>query len=311
MKTVATVLVLPLLCVVVLGQEAATHRSERIVIKSEAVGRDVVVVVHLPASYDQRESARYPVIYFLHGAGRGSEKTWEQRGTMETVARLVKEEKLPEVIVVCPRDAARMSFYVNWKGQEKERHADFVSAELPAFIDAKYRTRSGRRFRALTGDSMGGYGALVNAMRKPSVFGSVSAHEPAIYPEDVEALPSWIRSGRRGRVSILGRLFGDPIDQDYWLKHNVFHIARTAKAGAFKDLPIYFDVGERDRYGLYETCPAFSKLLTEKEIEHTFHLRSGGHGARFFAESVPSSLEFHGRHFAAAMKAAEGKEKDR
>ena len=157
---------------------------------------------------------------------------------------------------------------------------------------------------------MGGYGALVNAMRHPLVFGSVSAHEPAIYPEDIEALPSWIRGGRRGRSSILARLFGDPVDQEYWLEHNVFHIAKTAKKGAFASLPIYFDVGERDRYGLHETCPAFSKVLQAKGIEHTFKLRSGGHGREFFAESVPASLVFHGERFAAAIRSAAAGNKD-
>jgi len=33
-----------------------------------------------------------------------------------------------------------------------------------------------------------------------------------------------------------------PVDEKYWLAHNVFHIAKTAGKDAFRDLPIYFDV---------------------------------------------------------------------
>ena len=104
-------------------------------------------------------------------------------------------------------------------------------------------------------------------------------------------------------MGILGRIFGDPIDQDYWLDRNVFHLAKT-KNKTLKDLPIYFDVSENDRYGLHDTCPPWSKLLTEKGIEHTFRQRPRRHGNRFFTENVPFSLEFVGKHFNAALKKA-------
>jgi len=291
-----------ILAVTVVAQRSEAVRSERISIPSKAVAGDVPAIVHLPKSYGTAKDRRYPVIYFLHGAGRGSERTWGSRGCPEVVDRLVKEKKLPECLVVCPRDYGRMSFYINWKDQPEQRHGDFVTSELPKYIDAKFRTMKGRPFRALMGDSMGGFGALVNALRNPKAFGSVSAHEPAIYPEDIEQLPSWIRGGRRGRPSILSRLFGDPIDQDYWLAHNVFDIIKKSKKGAFADLPIYFDVGKGDRYGLDRTCPEWAKVLKNKDVKHTFHLREGGHGRRFFEASVPASLTFHGAIFKKAMK---------
>ncbi|MAG55520.1 MAG: hypothetical protein CMJ83_04440 [Planctomycetes bacterium] len=276
-------------------------RSEPVSIPSKALGADIRAVVHLPAGYDANPAERYPVLYFLHGAGRGSERTWASRGTNETVAKLVKAGKLPACIVVCPR-TSRMSFWINWKGKEQERHGDFVTNELPARIDEKFRTLKGRKFRGLMGDSMGGFGALVNALRNPGAFGAVSAHEPSIYPEDMEALPSWIkRGGRRG--SMLTRMFGDPVDEKYWLAHNVFDIIKKQKPETFKDLPIYFDVGTRDRYGLDKPCQAWDQLLAKKKIKHTFNLRNGGHGSGFFVSSVPDSLAFHGKVFKAAMKA--------
>ena len=293
------------------AESSETPRSERISVPSEAVDRGVPAIVHLPASYAKDTTRRYPVIYFLHGAGRGSERTWDSRGCPEVMAGLVAQKKMPECIVVCPRDAGRMSFYINWKGQPKQRHGDFITKELPKFIASKYRVLEGREFRALMGDSMGGFGALVNALRDPAAFGSVSAHEPAIYPEDIDQLPSWIRGGRRGRPSILSRMFGDPVDQKYWLAHNVFSIVKSAEKGAFDDLPIYFDVGKGDRYGLDETCPEWARLLKERGVKHTFHLRTGGHGRRFFEASVPSSLQFHGALFSTALKARASKSSKR
>jgi S-formylglutathione hydrolase FrmB len=291
-----------LLLLLLIGVSSAQSKgvqatSEQVTIPSKALGESVRGVVHLPPGYEKDKDTRYPVIVFLHGAGRGNEGTWEQRGTNATVARLIEEKKLPPSIVVCPR-ARRMSFYINWKGQETERHGDFVSRELPAWIDGKYRTQKGRQYRALLGDSMGGFGALVNALRHKEVFGSVAALEPSIYPEDIKSLPGWMTSGRGGRGDMLTRIFGDPIDETWWLERNVFHIVKKAKPGAFDDLAIYYDVGHDDRFGLGEHCSAWHKVLKEHKVAHTFHLREGGHGREFFSDNVGHALEFVGHVFA-------------
>jgi len=284
-------------------QTDSAPRSERVKIPSKALGSDVSAVVHLPAGYDSGKGMTYPVLFFLHGAGRGSERTWGDRGTNKAVQKLVKDGKLPPVIVICPGSRGT-SLWINWYGQDARRHGDFVTKEMPVWAEKAYRIRKGRAFRGLMGDSMGGYGALANALRHPDVFGAVSAHEPAIYPEDRSKLPSWISGGRRGRGGLLTRVFGDPVNEKHWLAHNPFAMVKKMAPGALKDLPIYFDVGTQDRYGLAEPCQAWARLLTEKKVAHTFNLRDAGHGRRFFEESVPDSLTFHGRVFTAAAAAA-------
>lgn len=304
-----SLLAVTLLCGRVAAQpqaETAAPRTERIEIHSDAADTDVPTVVHLPAGYDDDEARRYPVIYFLHGAGRGSEKTWEERGTVDTLVRLQEAGDMPPCLVVCPREPRRMAFYINWKDQDDRRHGDFVTQELPAYIDEHFRTLPTRELRALTGDSMGGYGALINALQHPDVFGSVSAHEPSIFPEDPSYLPGWMKRGGRGE-GILSRLFGEPMDEEWWLAHNVFHLIKQAESGAFANLPIYFDVGTDDRYGLAKPCQMWHELLREKGVDHVFHLRDGGHGRRFFADNVEHSLAFHGKLLAKALeKAATG-----
>jgi len=51
----------------------------------------------------------------------------------------------------------------------------FVADELVAAIDRRYRTRASRSARGLAGHSMGGYGAIRLAMKRPDVFSSVYA----------------------------------------------------------------------------------------------------------------------------------------
>ena len=57
---------------------------------------------------------------------------------------------------------------------------EFLGHELPAYIDANYRTISDRRGRAIAGISMGGYGATLLGLKRPDVFGAVGAVSAAL-----------------------------------------------------------------------------------------------------------------------------------
>jgi enterochelin esterase-like enzyme len=51
------------------------------------------------------------------------------------------------------------------------------------FIDETYNTIAKREGRALTGSSMGGYGALKIAFRHPELFVSIATHSAALLPK--------------------------------------------------------------------------------------------------------------------------------
>jgi S-formylglutathione hydrolase FrmB len=89
-----------------------------------------------------------------------------------------------------------------------------------------------------------------------------------------------------------------------WQRNNPLHLAQTLPEDKLKSLSIYFDVGTNDRLGLDATNVKLDEILTARGIEHSFHLRDGGHGREFFADNVAHSLEFHGKAFAAAQQAA-------
>lgn len=272
---------------------APASRIESSGFTSAALGRPVRLKVHLPAGFSPEK--RYPVIYFLHGL-RGSDGTWEQRGAHRSLDSLVAGGKVPPVIVACP--AGGNSFYLNARGRPEDRYADMIVKDLVAHMDGQFPTLKSPSGRALLGDSMGGYGALVLALKNPDVFGAVAAHEGSIFPEDRSRLPTWVQQGRGGRGSMLTGLFGDPIDEKHWLEHNPFHLVRSADPAKWKDLRIYFDVGKDDRYGLAGPTEEWHKLLDEKKVAHTYHLRDGEHGREFFLDNLPSSLVFLGQCWA-------------
>ncbi len=173
-------------------------------------GGALKATVMLPDGYDRRRT--YPLLLLLHGAGDTYE-TWAKPGNgdiRETAAGL-------NAIVVMP-DAAT-GFYTNWwrdglRG-DPAWETYFLDEVLPA-IRHRYRIRAGRRWHAVAGLSMGGFGATFLGGRVPGYFGSVSSfsgfvdhQRPTVYGGGMQAV---------ARVSY-ETIFGPP-DAFYATGHN-------------------------------------------------------------------------------------------
>lgn len=261
-------------------------------VESEALKKTVRVGIYLPDGYETETERRFPVVYFLHGMF-GNERKWENRGMPDKLDGLIESGKAPRMIVVCPN--GENSMYVNWKNGKAD-WKEFVRRDLVAAIDGRYRTVKERGSRGISGDSMGGYGALNIAFQHPDVFGAVSAHSAAIYPVDPDGLPDWIKS----RVDRWSPVFGAPLDTQHWEGNNPLHLAATLKPDVLNSLSIYFDCGNRDDYGFHTTNADLSGILDDRAVKHEFHLLNGGHGRRYFEQYAERSIEFHGRMFPGA-----------
>ena len=126
------------------------------------------MLVYLPPSSDSVAARRYPVVYLLHGFG-STERSWVRgyRGfNIETALdSLISAGAVHEMIVVMPNGNNRLggSFYTN--SEASGNWDDFISRELVAYIDGRYRTIARPDARGLAGHSMGGYGAFEMAER--------------------------------------------------------------------------------------------------------------------------------------------------
>jgi putative tributyrin esterase len=263
-------------------------------ISSAILGRDLRYCVALPADYTALAPRRYPTLYFLHGLFE-DEASWSERGGERVFETLVAEGQLGPFLVVLP-DGGK-SFYVN-SFDGRERYEDFFIQEFVPAIDRKYRTLADAAARGIGGTSMGGYGALHLAMRHPDVFGSASAHSAALLPKFPDPIP------KEGRWSFYARVlqepFGSPLNQSYMEASNPLTLAQHPER--FAGLKLYFDCGDKDRYGFEVGAQMLDRILTEKNFPHEFTLRSGDHGWTYLTQYLKYSLLFHWREFQPARQ---------
>ncbi len=137
------------------AMDGLTHH----VLKSEALGHEVGYVVWTPPTYIEKVKERFPVIYFLHGAG-GNESA-DAAGFSEWVSKSINDGRIEPVICVFPNGG--MSGYRN------EVEAMIISEIIP-LIDKEYRTIAQPNARALAGFSMGGAGSVYLSIMHAELF---------------------------------------------------------------------------------------------------------------------------------------------
>ena len=273
----------------------AESRIECDAVNSRILKYPVHYCVYLPASYDsgakKSPPQHYPVLYFLHGLG-DNEKTLFNSGAWTMLDDLRQQHKLGDFLIVAPE--GRKSFYIN-SADGSVRYSDFFLQEFIPLIEKKYRIGKGRSNRAITGISMGGYGALRFAFSHPEMFSAVSAQSAALITESPRELDLAARSGAPlGKV--LADVFGDPINVPHWNANNPFLLARK-NAAALKKLTIYFNCGQDDNYGFEKGAAALHDELQKLGVKHEYHLYPGDHSFTYFLAHFTEVMEFHSRAF--------------
>jgi S-formylglutathione hydrolase FrmB len=249
----------------------------------------------LPAGYDagatQHPPRRYPVLYFLHGLG-DNEQTLFNSGGWTLLDDLRNQHKMGDFLIVAPE--GRRSFYIN-SADGSVRYNDFFLQEFIPQIERKYGIRPGRAGRAISGISMGGYGALRFAFAHPELFSAVSAQSAALITESPQTLDSASRTGAP-LAGVLGAVFGKPITVPHWNDNSPFVLAKRNTA-ALRKLAIYFNCGQDDNYGFEKGAAALHDELQKEGVKHEYHAYAGDHSLTYFLSHFAEVMEFHSKAF--------------
>ena len=132
--------------------------------------------VYLPPDYNPNRSPGYPVIYLLHGFG-GDPLYWTELIRIQDIADyLISTGQIEPCIIVMP--TAKNAFGGSWYTNSPVFGAweSYIVNDVVSYIDNNYNTVPDKSKRALTGLSMGGYGAVKLAGLHPDLFGSTASH---------------------------------------------------------------------------------------------------------------------------------------
>ena len=273
---------------------------------------DRSVTVYLPPSYDHTPGRRYPVIYLLGGYAAVPElDTLPGFGPRDIIFaptdHAIASGKIGEVILVNIEGRNRLggSFWVN--STTTGRWEDFVTHDVIAAVDARFRTIAQRDSRGLYGGSMGGFGAISIAMHRPELFGTVFAQSPCCLSlvEELGPAPAWAALAQVTLAQADAAFqHGDPIPLEARALAAAF-APDPDRAPYYSDLP-YRPEGEQ----VVPDDPAYSRWVAqlpfarlEKEAAglrtlHGFRIQYGDHDSlRHILVSVPafdSALTAHG-----------------
>lgn len=243
---------------------------------SANVPGDVEVGIYTPPGYGDAPARRYPLLLLLHG-GNQSARDLLRFGSLLDEA--IQSGQVPPLVVAMP--SAGRSLYMDFK-DGSERWETFILADLLPHLRSHLAVSQERRLTFVGGYSMGGLGSLRLAFKHPDIFAAVAALEPAIEPalswRDVGPYVKFWRSD-----AIVSRVFGSPIDLDFWAANNPATIAKR-DPDRLLGLGIYFEVGDQDMLYLDEGAEFLHRILFDAAIGHEYRLVRG-------ADHVGPSLE--------------------
>lgn len=266
--------------------------KESLKVKSTILSKDVEYSIYLPADYET-SNRRYPVLYLLHGY-TDDETGWTQFGEAHLIAdRVTQSGDAAPMIIVMPD--AGVTWYVN-SYDGKVNYEDFFIKELIQHIDATYRTRATKQYRAVAGLSMGGYGAMIMATKHPELFSSAAPLSAGVFTDE-----EIMKGDDDMWNNVLGNIFGkkDLTGKnrltDHYYKNSILKIIETANSEELKNVRYYVDCGDEDF--LIKGNMALHAAMIDKKITHEFRVRDGAHNWTYWRTALPDVLKFVSESF--------------
>ena len=261
-----------LLCCCCLSLTAQAAKVDSLKVYSDQMRKDVRIVTITPDA--ALTGKKCPVVYLLHGFG-GYEGSW-----------LKIKPNLPDLadhygfILVCPDGTD--SWYWDSPVVKNSHYESFVSQELVKYIDQHYATLPEARYRAITGLSMGGHGALWLAIRHPETFSSCGSMSGGL---DIRPFPE-----KWNMKKYIGTLHQN---KNNWDNYTVINQLDKIHPGT---LAITIDCGADDFF--YHVNCSVHEALLKRKIAHDFTIRPGAHTLEYWNNSIDYHLLFFQKQFA-------------
>ncbi|PVH26676.1 alpha/beta hydrolase [Sphingobacterium corticibacter] len=260
-----------LLSFLLLCQQLIGAQVDTVEVYSNSMQKNIKAVVVQPTN---KLNSKLPTLYLLHGFS-GKYHDYIQR-----VAQLQDLVDRYQILVVCP-DGGYSSWYWDIDGDKDFQYETFVSNELVSYISANYPANEESRYRAITGFSMGGHGALYLALRHQDVYGAVGSIAGGV---DIRPFPNnWDMAKRLGSYVE---------NSASWQSHTIMEMLHLAGG---KPLPIYIDCGRDDFF--HEVNLRLHERMTYLNIPHHYQSMPGKHDWAYVSKSLDYQFAFFHQFF--------------
>lgn len=233
---------------------------------SESLGVQTSVYVIIPQKSAKGEigidgasnEEKYKCLYLLHGLS-DDHTIWLRRTSVERYAAKYG------ICVVMPYGGR--SYYTDMKYGEK--YFTYITEELPKRICEFFNVSDKREDNYIAGLSMGGYGALKAALRKPEKYCAVAG------------MSSVADIRRKGMEEVLKPIFGENIEIPN--EEDLFYLAEKTDKNELKPR-VYMCVGLGDF--LYEDNIRLKEKFESLDYDFTYVESPGTHNWEFWDEYI-------------------------
>ncbi|MEQ5875082.1 esterase family protein [Pseudoalteromonas sp. NFXS39] len=257
------------------------YQTDTYTFKGKKTAIEKPVTVTIPDGY--QESKKYNVIYVLHGYS-GNHSDWTKLTDIEKLADQY------DVIIVNP-DGNYGSWYLDSDIDKSSQYETYIAEDLVNYIDSTYSTNRSKSGRAITGLSMGGFGALHIAINNQARFAAVSGMSAGV---DVRPF-----SAEFDLAKVLGSYAEN---KEKWdsiaIINNLHKIAagNTAWKKGADTLPIMLDIGVGDFF--IEQNRALHQAMLDLRIRHDYIERPGIHDWHYWNKVIAYQFLFLTSHMA-------------
>jgi len=200
--------------------------------------------MYTPPGYDENTSAKYPVLYIMHGGGE-DQRGWATQGKTDLILdNLIAAKKAVPMIVIMVDG----NFPLNGFGEESLRvfEKELKQSVIP-FVEKNYRVKTEAQYRALAGLSMGGIQTLYAGVRNTEMFSYLGVFSSGWFANQKELT--------------------DP-QYEYW-KNNADKINSNLKQ-------FWISQGGKEDIA-WQNCQLMRSKLDELKIKYSYSEYPGGH----------------------------------
>lgn len=267
-KKAVLVIILILICIPFYAQSGTIYENQ--IFKSQTLSKDVKYNVYLPQGY--KKSKDLPVIYYLHGFGGNH---FSSTTFTKAIDSLISSHDLPKLIIVSPY--TNKTWYMDNVDGTVKYSSMFIKEFVP-FIKEKYDITNDANKTVVTGNSMGGFGALRFSMLCADIFGICIGFQSAI-DTDYQFKNQLESDYQKFHEHIYGKKeTKEAYIDEFFYKNQPLYMAQKLSAEELNKVKWFIQCCDND----YHSGPnaELHILFRNKKVKHEYRVSDGKHSKK-------------------------------